>query len=136
MTKYEDLAIGAFVALVVGDWIVRLLSWDISDLGDGVLFWFRLLFSAFLLLWAVLLVWVLIGMASAGLAWLLLAGSWRFVRPIRSVQPFHDRKVLHFVVGTCLFLLAYVGRHTHPGLFLDVVTTLAWVYELLLGAPA
>lgn len=135
MIKYENTVIVAFAALVVGDWVARLLSWDVSDLGDGVLFWVRLLFSAFFLLWAVLLLWVLVGIVSAGVAWLLLAGAWRFVHPIRSAQPFHGRPVLHFGVGTCLFLLAYVARHTHPGLFLDAVTTLAWAYELLLGAP-
>ena len=67
MTKYERPAIGASMVLVVADWIFRLLSWDISGLGDGALLWVRLLFIAFLLFGAALLLWAIVALASAGL---------------------------------------------------------------------
>lgn len=57
MTKYETIAVGAFMVLVVGDWVVRLLNWDSSGLGDGALFWVRLLFGAFGLLLGTFFMW-------------------------------------------------------------------------------
>ena len=30
---YEKVAAGLFLALAVGDWAMRLLNWDISELG-------------------------------------------------------------------------------------------------------
>lgn len=134
MTKYEKPAMCAFMALVVGDWIVRLLSLDSSGLGDGALLWVRLLFIAFLLFWASFLLWTVVALASAGLAWLLLAGIWRIVGSTCG-PPYHYRPGLHFGVGSCLFLLLCVWYYTQPGPFLVALAVLLGAFDLVLGAP-
>ena len=135
MTKYETIAVGAFVVLVVADWVVRLLSWDSSGLGDGALFWVRLLFGAFGLFLGTFFMWGIIALVSAGLAWLVLAGTWRIVGSTSSGHPFHDRPGLHLGVGTCFFLLVCVGYLIQPGPFLVAFAMLSWVLDLVLAVP-
>ena len=130
LNRRTNVTVGVLVVLVVVDCVVQLLRLYTSELGDGIL---SSLWDAIVLLGEVLFMWTIIGIAIAGLAWLLVAGTWRVVEFVRSTDPFHHKQGLLFGVWFCLFLLAYVVRYTHPSLFLDTFWILAIVFDVLFG---